>query len=130
MGAVEGTGEALGLSTAFLGIVLLASVGGVAEGMSAVTMAIKGRFDLSLGISLGSCILIALFVSPALVFASYFVGPRPFHLSFSIGGVGLLFLSVLIGAIVATGGTGNWYKGVQLLAVYLMIALLLYFVPL
>ena len=130
VGAVEGTGEALGLSTAFLGIVLLASVGGVAEGMSAVTMAMKGRFDLSLGISLGSCILIALFVSPALVFASYFVGPHPFHLSFSIGGVGLLFLSVLIGAIVATGGTGNWYKGVQLLAVYLMIALLLYYVPL
>lgn len=130
VGAVEGTGEALGLSAAFLGIVLLASVGGVAEGMSAVTMAKKGRFDLSLGISLGSCILIALFISPVLVFASYFVGPHPFQLSFSIGGVGLLFLSVLIGAIVATGGTGNWYKGVQLLAVYLMIALLLYFVPL
>ena len=130
VGAVEGTGEALGLSAAFLGIVLLASVGGVAEGISAVTMARKGRFDLSLGISLGSCILIALFVSPALVFASYFVGPHPFQLSFSVGGVGLLFLSVLIGAVVATGGSGNWYKGVQLLAVYLMIALLLYFVPL
>ena len=130
VGAVEGTGEALGLSAAFLGIVLLASVGGVAEGMSAVTMARKGRFDLSLGISLGSCILIALFVSPVLVFASYFVGPHPFQLSFSVGGVGLLFLSVLIGAVVATGGSGNWYKGVQLLAVYLMIALLLYFVPL
>ncbi len=130
VGAVEGTGEALGLSTAFLGIVLLASVGGVAEGMSAVTMAVKGRFDLSLGISLGSCILIALFVSPMLVFASYFVGPQPFQLSFSMAGVGLLFLSVLIGAMVATGGSGNWYKGVQLIAVYLMIALLLYFVPL
>jgi Ca2+:H+ antiporter len=130
VGAVEGTGEALGLSTAFLGIVLLASVGGIAEGMSAITMARKGRFDLSLGIALGSCILIALFVAPVLVFASYFVGPQPFQLSFSIGGVGLLFLSVLIGAFVASGGSGNWYKGVQLIAVYLMIALLLYFVPL
>jgi Ca2+:H+ antiporter len=37
---------------------------------------------------------------------------------------------VLIGAIVAAGGSGNWYKGVQLIAVYLMIGLLLYFVPL
>ena len=92
VGAVEGTGEALGLSTAFLGIVLLASVGGVAEGMSAITMARKGRFDLSLGIALGSCILIALFVAPVLVFASYFVGPQPFQLSFNGGGVGLLFL--------------------------------------
>ncbi len=130
VGAVEGTGEALGLSSAFLGIVLLASVGGVAEGMSAITMARKGRFDLSVGIALGSCILLAVFVAPVLVFASYFVGPHPFELTFSTGGVGLLFLSVLIGAVVTTGGTGNWYKGVQLIAVYLMIALLLYFVPL
>ena len=65
-----------------------------------------------------------------LVFASYFVGPQPFLLSFSLGGVGLLFLTVLIGAFVATGGSGNWYKGTQLIAVYLMVALLLYFVPL
>jgi Ca2+:H+ antiporter len=130
VGAVEGTGEALGLSAPFLGIVLLASVGGVAEGISAVSMGRKGRFDLSLGIAMGSCILIALFVAPMLVFASYLVGPHPFQLSFSAGGVGLLFLTVLIGAIVASGGSGNWYKGVQLLAVYLMIALLLYFVPL
>jgi len=130
VGAVEGTGEALGLSAPFLGIVLLASVGGVAEGISAVSMARKGRFDLSLGIALGSCILIALFVAPVLVFASYFVGPRYFQLSFSAGGVGLLFLTVFIGALVASGGSGNWYKGVQLIAVYLMIALLLYFVPL
>ena len=130
VGAVEGTGEALGLSPVFLGIVLLASVGGVAEGISAITMARKGRFDLSLGIALGSCILIAVFVSPVLVFASYFVGPHPFQLTFNAGGVGLLFLSVLIGTLVASGGSGNWYKGVQLIAVYLMIGLLLYFVPL
>ena len=130
VGAVEGTGEALGLSPVFLGVVLLASVGGVAEGMSAITMARKGRFDLSLGIALGSCILIAVFVSPVLVFASYFVGPHPFQLTFNAGGVGLLFLSVLIGTLVASGGSGNWYKGVQLIAVYLMIGLLLYFVPL
>ena len=130
VGAVEGTGEALGLSTPFLGIVLLASVGGIAEGMSAITMARKGRLDLSLGISLGSCILIALFVAPLLVFASYFVGPGPFVLSFSAGSMGILFITVLIGAFVPSGGSANWYKGVQLLAVYLMIAMLLYFVPL
>jgi Ca2+:H+ antiporter len=129
VGAVEGTGEALGLSTAFLGMVLLASVGGIAEGMSAITMARKGRFDLSVGISLGSCTLIALFVAPVVVLSSYFVGPEPFQLSFTPGGVALLFISVIIGAFVATGGSGNWYKGVQLLALYLMIALLLYFAP-
>ena len=130
VGAVEGTGEALGLSTPFLGIVLLASVGGAAEGASAVRMARKGRFDLSLGIALGSCILISLFIAPVLVFASYFIGPHPLNLVFSVGGIGLMFLAVLIGSLVASGGTGNWYKGAQLIGVYLMIALLLYFVPL
>ena len=44
--------------------------------------------------------------------------------------MGLLFLAVVIGAFVASGGSGNWYKGVQLISVYLMIGLLLYFVPL
>jgi Ca2+:H+ antiporter len=130
VGAVEGTGEALGLSTPFLGIVLLASVGGAAEGASSVRMARKGRFDLALGIALGSCILIALFIAPVLVFASYFIGPRPLNLVFTVGGVGLMFLAVLIGSLVASGGTGHWYKGAQLIGVYLMIALLLYFVPL
>jgi Ca2+:H+ antiporter len=129
VGAVEGTGKALGLSTPFLGIVLLASIGGAAEGVSAVTAARRGRLDLSLGIALGSCTLIALFVAPLLVFSSYLVAEKPFFLSFSPTGLGLMFLSVLIAAFVSSGGSGNWYKGVQLITVYLMIALLLYFVP-
>ena len=130
VGATEGTAEVLGLSAPFVGIILLASVGGAAEAMSAIGMARKDRLDLTLGILFGACIQIALFVAPVLVFASYFVGPEPFLLSFSGGAVGLLFLSVLIGAIVASHGSSNWYKGVQLIAVYLMIALMLYFVPL
>ena len=130
VGAVEGTGEALGLSTAFLGIVLLASVGGVAEGMSAITMARKGRVDLSLGIALGSCILIALFVVAGAGIRELLRRAASVPALLQHGGVGLLFLAVLIGAHVASGGSGNWYKGVQLIAVYVMIALLLYFVPL
>lgn len=129
VGAAEATGETLGLSAPFVGLVLLASVGGVAEGMTAIRMARKGRTDLALGIALGSCILIALFVSPVLVFVSYFVGPHPFQLSFSGIGVALLLLVVLIGSFVGSGGSGNWYKGAQLIAVYVMIALLLYFIP-
>jgi Ca2+:H+ antiporter len=129
VGAVEGTGEALGLSSTFLGIVLLASVGAAAEASSAISMARKGRFDLSLSIALGSCILIALFVAPLLALASYFVGPHSFVLAFGGGSIAMLFLAVLIGAMVASGESANWYKGAQLIAVYLMIALLLYFVP-
>ena len=51
-------------------------------------------------------------------------------LALALGYLALLFLAVLIGSLVTSGGTANWYKGVQLLAVYVMIGLLLYFVPL
>jgi Ca2+:H+ antiporter len=129
VGSAEGTGHALGLSAPFIGIVLLATVGGAAEGASAISMAVRTRLDLTLGIVFGSCIQIALFIAPALVFASYVVGPKPFQLSFSSGGVGLMFVTVLIAALVAARGSSNWYKGVQLLAVYAMIAMMLYLAP-
>ena len=66
----------------------------------------------------------SIFVQPSLI-----TGQVP-----STGGVLLVWLAAgaltLIGSLVASGGTGNWYKGAQLIGVYLMIALLLYFVPL
>jgi Ca2+:H+ antiporter len=129
VGSAEGTGRVLGLSAPFIGVVMLATVGGAAEGASAITMALRNRLDLTLGIVFGSCIQIALFVAPVLVFASYAVGPQPFQLRFSTGGVGLIFLAVLIATIISARGAANWYKGVQLLAVYGMIALMLYFAP-
>src|SRR5215510_7670928 len=71
VGAAEGTGKALGMSQVFIGIVFLAIVGGAAESGSAVAMARKDKMDLTMGIALGSCIQIALFVAPALVLVSY-----------------------------------------------------------
>ena len=129
VGAAEGTGTALGMSQVFIGIVLLAIVGGAAESGSAIAMARKNRMDLAVGIALGSCIQIALFVAPVLVLASYFVAPSPLELSFSRPEIGSLFMAVLIGALVAGDGRSNWYKGVQLIAVYLIIALMFYFIP-
>ena len=129
VGAAEGTGTALGMSPVFIGIVFLAIVGGAAESGSAIAMARLNRMDLSVGIALGSCIQIALFIAPVLVLASYLVAPRPLELSFSRAEVGSLFLAVLIGTVVAGDGRSNWYKGVQLIAVYLIIALMFYFMP-
>jgi Ca2+:H+ antiporter len=129
VGAAQGTGEALGMSDTFVGIVLLAIVGGAAESGSAIAMARKNKVDLSIGIALGSSIQIALFVAPVLVLASYFIAPQPLELSFSRAEVGSLFLGVLLGAIVCGDGQSNWYKGVQLMTVYLIVALMFYFVP-
>jgi Ca2+:H+ antiporter len=129
VGAAQGTGEALGMSEVFIGIVFLAVVGGAAGPPAAVVMALKNKMDLSLSIALGAAIQIALFVAPVLVLASYFVAPEPLQLSFSRLEVGAVFMAALIGAVVAADGRSNWYKGVQLIAVYLIIALMFYFIP-
>lgn len=129
VGAAEGTGRALGMSQAFIGIVFLATIGGAAESGSAIAMARKNKVDLTVGIAMGSSIQIALFVAPVLVLVSGFIAPQPLELSFNRAEIGTLFLGVLIGAIVAGDGRSNWYKGVQLVLVYAMIAILFYFLP-
>jgi len=129
VGAAEATGHALGMSQVFIGIVFVAIVGGAAESGSAVAMARKNKMDLSLGIALGSCIQIALFVAPLLVLSSYFIAPQPLSLSFGRAEMGSLFMAVLIGAMVTADGQSNWYKGVQLITVYAIIALMFYLIP-
>jgi Ca2+:H+ antiporter len=129
VGAAEGTGEQLGMSQTFIGIIIVAIVGGAAESLSAIAAAAKNKLDLTMAVVYGSCVQIALFVAPALVLLSRVIAPQPLDLSFKRVELGLLFFAVLIGAVVANDGKGNWFKGTQLLAVYGMIALLLYFVP-
>ena len=129
VGAAEGTGKALGMSQVFIGIVFVAIVGGAAESGSAVAMARRNKMDLSVAIALGSCIQIALFIAPILVLASYFIAPQPLELAFGRAELGSLFIAVLIGAMVSGDGQSNWYKGVQLITVYAMIALMFYLMP-
>jgi len=129
VGAAEETGKALGMSQLFIGIVFVAIVGGAAESGSAIAMARKNKMDLSVGIAAGSCIQIALFVAPLLVLASYFVAPQPLELAFGRAEIGSLFIAVMIGALVSGDGQGNWYKGVQLITVYIIIAMMFYLMP-
>jgi Ca2+:H+ antiporter len=129
VGAADGTGKALGMSPVFIGIVFLAVVGGAAESGSAIAMGANNKVDLSIGIAMGSSIQIALFIAPVLVFASYFIAPAPLELSFGRAEVGSLFIGVIIGALVCGEGHSNWFKGVQLITVYLIFAAMFYFMP-
>lgn len=129
VGAAEETGKALGMSQVFIGIVFVAIVGGAAESGSAIAMARKNKMDLSVGIALGSCIQIALFVAPLLVLASYFIAPQPLELAFGRAEIGSLLMAVLIGAMVCGDGQSNWFKGVQLITVYAIVALMFYLMP-
>jgi Ca2+:H+ antiporter len=129
VGAAEETGKVLGMSEVFVGVVFLAIVGGAAESISAITMAAKNKMDLSIGILLGSSIQIALFIAPVLVILSTFVGPGQMNLTFPRPLIVVLFLTVILGAMIAGDGRSNWYKGVQLIIVYLIMAMMLYFIP-
>ncbi|WKZ56229.1 MAG: hypothetical protein QY326_05685 [Bdellovibrionota bacterium] len=129
VGSAEGAGRVLGMSEAFVGLICVAVVGGAAESLSAISVASRNRMDLSIGISLGSSIQIALFVAPVLVLSSYLIAPRPFHLTFSTQLLSFLLLSVLLTAIVAGDGRSNWYKGVQLILLYLILGFTLYLIP-
>jgi len=129
VGAAQGTGEALGMTETFIGIVFLAVVGGAAGPPAAIVSARKNKMDLAVGIALGGAIQIALFVAPVLVLASYFIAPQPLELALTRSEIGALFMAALVGAVVAGDGRSNWYKGVQLIAMYLIIALMFYFIP-
>jgi Ca2+:H+ antiporter len=129
VGAAEQAGQSLGMSQMFMGVIVLALVGGAAESGSAIAMGRANRVDLSIGIAMGSCVQIALFVAPILVLVAPAMGQPQFRLVFSQAEMWMLFGAVLLGATVATTGQSNWFKGVQLLALYLIIAAILYLIP-
>ncbi len=129
VGALEPTAHALGLSDVFVGVFVVAILGNAAEHATAVTAALKNRMDLSLSIAIGSSVQVSLFVAPFLVLLSYAVAPAPMDLAFGGGLVLTVLLSVLILGQVAGDGRSDWLKGVQLLAVYLILGLAFFFTP-
>ena len=129
VGAIEPTAHELGLSNIFVGVFIVAILGNAAEHATAITAALKNRMDLSLSIAIGSSVQVALFVAPLLVLASLVVGPQPMDLLFGKGLVLAVLLAVLITGQVAGDGRSNWLKGVQLLAVYLILGLAFFLIP-
>ena len=129
VGAIEPTAHELGLSNIFVGVFVVAILGNAAEHASAITAALKNRMDLSLSIAIGSSVQVALFVAPLLVLASLVIGPAPMDLLFTTGLVLMVLLAVLITGQVAGDGRSDWLKGVQLLAVYLILGLAFFLMP-
>lgn len=127
--SVEETAKHLGLSNAFIGVIIIALIGGVPESVAAIAMAKKDKLNLTLGIAVGSSIQMALFVAPVLMLSSYYIAPRPLNLVVGDAGVMIVLLPVMIFAMTGADGKSNWFKGVQLLSVYLLIALFCFFLP-
>lgn len=125
--AVGEAGESMGMSKVFMGVVVVAIVGNAAEHSTAILVAMKGKMDLSLGIAMGSSMQIALFVAPVLVIAGHFMG-IPLGLEFTILEVVAVFLSVGAVSLLVLDGRTNWFEGLQLLAIYAILAMAFYFV--
>ena len=118
--ATEAT-EALGFSTMFLGLIVIPIIGNAAEHAAAVMLSRKGQIDLGLQIALGSSTKIALLVAPLLVFAGVLLG-QDMNLVFRPFEVVALGLATIVVAIITLDGESHWFEGVQLLAVYAMVA--------
>lgn len=129
VGSVEQAAHSFGMSSIFVGVIVVAIVGNAAEHSTAVLMAMKNRMDLSLSIAIGSSIQIALFVAPVLVLISYFLGPKPMDLVFTPAEVLAVAIAVAITGQIAGDGESNWLEGVQLLAVYIIIGIVFFFLP-
>lgn len=129
VGAIEPSAHDFGLSKIFVGVFVVAILGNAAEHATAISAAMKNRMDLSLSIAIGSSVQVALFVAPVLVIASLWIGPTPMDLAFTSGLVLTVMLSVLITGQVAGDGRSDWLKGVQLLAVYIILGLAFFFAP-
>jgi len=129
VGELEEAAHDLGMNQVFVGVILVALVGNAAEHSTAVLMALKNKMDISVNIAVGSSIQIAMFVAPLLVFLSYAIGPTPMDLHFTSLEVVAVVLSTGIMALVSVDGESHWMEGVQLLAVYVMLGLAFFFLP-
>jgi Ca2+:H+ antiporter len=128
VGTIEYVRASLGITEVFVGVIIVAIVGNAAEHSTAVTMAMKNKMDLSVGIAVGSSLQIALFVAPVLVFVSYAFG-RPMDLEFPMPQVVAVVVSVYILFQISGDGETNWIEGVQLLSLYLILAFLFFYLP-
>ena len=122
-GGLEVSAETLGLSSFFLGVIVLAVIGNAAEYLAAVSFARKDDMTTVMGITVGSSIQVALLIAPLLVIISYLIG-SPMNLVFAnpIELIAIAAVAFIVNAIAHDGET-TWFEGVLLLAVYLVLGM-------
>jgi len=128
VGSITEASESIGLSPFFVGLIVVAIVGNAAEHWVAIYFATRDKMDLSVNIAIGSSAQIALFAAPVLVLLSFFVGPFPMALVFNGLELGAIVLAILIANQVTQEGESTWFEGLQLLAVYVVLGLVFFYV--
>ena len=126
--AVQEATAGLGLTPLFTGVILLPLVGGAAEYVTAVRVALKNNMDLSVSVAMGSSLLVALLVAPVLVLIGLLIG-QPMDLNFNLFEVVSVAIAVVIANLISLDGRSNWLEGLLLLATYAILGAAFYFHP-
>jgi Ca2+:H+ antiporter len=121
------TASQLGFSPVFMGVVVLALAGTVADLFASVAFARADRIEIAVSMCVGSALQIALVVAPVLVLVSWGIG-HPMNLVFGspLDLFSIASASFIVRAIAADGET-NWYEGFLLVGVYVLFALAFFF---
>lgn len=127
VGTLEEVSHKFGLSELFVGAFLIAIVGNAAEHSAAVLMAMKNKMGAAVEIAIGSSLQIALFVAPVLVIVSFFTG-ETMDIVFSVYELAAIAVAVIITKSISQDGSTNWYEGVLLLVVYLILGIVFFLV--
>jgi Ca2+:H+ antiporter len=127
VGSIEGAAHSAGLSEFFMGAVVVAIAGNAAEHWVAVVVAWKQQMDLAMNIAIGSAAQVALFVAPALMIFSFFIGPAPMPLVLNGYEVAAMIGAAWITSYLVVEGRSNWFEGVKLLGAYVLVVLMFLF---
>jgi Ca2+:H+ antiporter len=124
--ALDPAVEALGISKAFTGLVIVAIAGNAVENVVGVTLAAKGQADLAISVVKNSVAQIAVFLYPALVLLSLFFSER---LTFVVNPVYIGALAIMALAVWQVTGDGEAvaFEGLALVAIYIILAVLTFF---
>lgn len=112
----------LGVSEAFVGLVVVAIAGNAVENVVGVQMAIRNRSDLAVSLILNSSLQVALALTPVLVLLSLFIGPVPLSLVLPPLLAAALVLTAVLGAVITADGESTWLEGLLLIGLYTVLA--------
>jgi len=127
VGTIESVTQSLHLTQVFLGLIVIPIVGNAAEHATAIVAARRGKTELAVQIAVGSSTQVALLVAPLLVLAGVLLG-HEMNLVFPMFQVVALGIATIVSAIVTLDGESHWLEGMQLLALYAMIAAAAWFI--
>jgi len=124
--ALKGTLESWNVSQEFVGIILLPIIGNAAEHYTAITVAMRNKMDLSLGVAAGSSCQMALLVTPFTVIVGWIMD-KEMTLNFHAFQLAVLLFAVLLVSSILSNGRSNWFEGYILLVTYFVVALVYFF---